>query len=269
MCSINNKTNNSIKQIESVLKRILRPVRAAINKPLNNKRFAQSREYLKSLKDIHNGERCFIIGNGPSLKAHDLDKLKNEICFGTNGIYEIFEQTEWRPTYYCAQDYKLIRLIKKDIKNKIDCEKFIGLFDFRMNPSIKDAHYFKMVIDNSDPKVIKFSSDMSECCYEGRTITYSAIQIAVYMGFKEIYLLGVDNNYAISFDENGNIVKQANIKNHFSDNYKLPVIPNTHLKNYAYEAARKYADEHDIKIYNATRGGKLEVFERVDFDTLF
>lgn len=36
-----------------------------------------------------------------------------------------------------------------------------------------------------------------------------------------------------------------------------------------FEKAREYADGHGIKIYNATRGGKLEVFERVNFDKLF
>lgn len=37
----------------------------------------------------------------------------------------------------------------------------------------------------------------------------------------------------------------------------------------AYQSAKQYANQHDFKIYNATRGGKLEIFERVDFNDLF
>lgn len=60
--------------------------------------------YLKTLKGIHAGKRCFIIGNGPSLCAEDLDKLKDEYTFAANRIYEIFYLTEWRPTYYFVVD---------------------------------------------------------------------------------------------------------------------------------------------------------------------
>ena len=82
------------------------------------------------------------------------------------------------------------------------------------------------------------------------------------MGFKEIYLLGIDHNYSIELDENGNLYKNNGVRDHFSDNDKTENVPQTFKSTLAYKAAKEYADRNGIKIYNATRGGKLEVFER-------
>ena len=104
-----------------------------------------------------------------------------------------------------------------------------------------------------------FSEDVARVVYGGATVTYACIQIAVYMGFKEIYLLGVDCNYCKGSNSNYFFWEQkADVMNHKEDRMVL-----------SYESAREYADSHGIKIYNATRGGMLEVFERVEFDSLF
>ena len=65
---------------------------------------------LSQFRNIHSGKRCFLIGNGPSLRASDLDTLHRagEITFAFNRIYNIFDQTEWRPTYYISQDEKML-----------------------------------------------------------------------------------------------------------------------------------------------------------------
>ncbi len=80
--------------------------------PYKIKRILEHRAYirsedsnkLKGYKNIHSGERCFVIGNGPSLTPEDLDKLKNEYSFASNHIYKIFDRTNWRPTYYVSVD---------------------------------------------------------------------------------------------------------------------------------------------------------------------
>ena len=106
----------------------------------------------------------------------------------------------------------------------------------------------------------KFSENLSQKSYVGGTIVYTCIQLAVYMGFREIYLLGVDFTGA---GEHGSKY------NHFYSEKELTSVSYTDQVKAAYEKARKYADEHGIKIYNATRGGNLEIFERVNFDDLF
>lgn len=56
------------------------------------------------MKDSHKGERCFLIGNGPSLTGEDLHLLKDEYTFGTNMVYKIFDKTDWRPSFHCVSD---------------------------------------------------------------------------------------------------------------------------------------------------------------------
>jgi hypothetical protein len=73
----------------------------------------------------------------------------------------------------------------------------------------------------------------------------------------------MDHNYSLTFDENGNILENENTVSHFfEDKNPKEVIANIEAMNKAYISARKYADSHGIKIYNVTRGGKLEWFER-------
>ena len=105
-----------------------------------------------------------------------------------------------------------------------------------------------------------FSFDITKGIAGGNTITYIALQICMYMGFAEIYLLGMDC---------------SNFLHHFTDNYvdgKLEMDMNTlnvERMILAYKEAKRISEEKGIKIYNATRGGMLEVFERVNFDDLF
>jgi hypothetical protein len=231
---------------------------------------------LKQFEDIHKGKRCFIIGNGPSLKIEDLEKLKNEYTFGANKIFVAFEDTDWRPTYYCIQDFKMITSELESIKQNAGADvKFIA-----GNPLVSkknvlpDWIYFFVDTRSFYPNYPLFSEDIANRIFDGGTVTYAEIQFAVYMGFSEIYLLGVDFNYSVSIN-NDNTFSKTETKNHFSDKYlgngelgkhfNYPSLENSLL---AYKSAREYADRNNISIYNATRGGKLEVFERVDFDTI-
>lgn len=227
---------------------------------------------ISTLKNIHAGKRCFIVGNGPSLKMEDLDKIKDEISFGVNRIYLSFDKTKWRPTYYAIQDSKMIeqyaseidtldikyKFIPKHLKNKFNNKK----------GTVYCYNYQLRLYDGSDPE---FSEDPSKCTYEGGTVTYLCIQLAAYMGFSEIILLGNDFSYSIEKNKDGIIVN--NVKDYFVDNYigttESRFYPRLDLCENAFNCAKNYADTHNISIKNATRGGKLEVFERISFDSLF
>ncbi len=102
---------------------------------------------------------------------------------------------------------------------------------------------------------------------------YTAAQLAVYMGFSEIYLIGVDHHFQISQNNQGEIIVDNSVKDYFTDKYnedkdKL-YIPNTERSTMTYEAMKDIATPGASVFFNATRGGKLEVFPRVTFDTLF
>ena len=88
---------------------------------------------LAALKNIHKGERCFVIGNGPSLTANDLQILHENqvITFATNRVYNIFEQTEWRPTYYVSEDVNVLRNVQ-DKASVVPAKKKIYSYQFEM-----------------------------------------------------------------------------------------------------------------------------------------
>lgn len=227
---------------------------------------------IKKFKNIHKGKRCFIVGNGPSLKGEDLEKLKGEITFAANRIDPIFKETTWRPTYYCAFDDGFI----KDTENhrfieSVDCEmKFFRKQGYYYSRSIKDKKTFlKSRYSEKYLDTPKFSEDISKYIYTIGTVTYVSIQIAIYMGIREIYFIGVDNSYANERKKDGTLVKNENSKNYFGDEKINEGFSAVYQMDIAYEAAKKYADKNKIEIYNATRGGKLEIFERRDFDKLF
>ncbi|MFV2047207.1 6-hydroxymethylpterin diphosphokinase MptE-like protein [Metabacillus sp. YM-086] len=235
--------------------------------------FSKRGRQIKKYKDIHLNKRCFIIGNGPSLTSGDLDKLSNEITFAFNRVYYIFNRTTWRPTYYCSEDNKTIFRSKEEI-NSIKVEhKFFPVnfpWDYKIHFTNANYYLFKFGNKNIEPQ---FSRDIVKGIYWGNTVAYTAIQIAVYMGVKEIYLLGVDHNFSKMLNDKGEIIIDKTAKDYFTEEYNTDkddlYIPNVEVSTRAFKVAKKYADKNNIKIYNATRGGKLEVFERVDFDKLF
>lgn len=221
-------------------------------------------EKLKHLKNKHKGERCFIVATGPSLTIADLEKLKNEVTFGMNSICLAFAETDWRPTYYGIQDGSVYRKLEEHINQLAVEGKFVSDVTLKQVKSSvsEDVYIFPLHLLNHNlihrKYHTKFSDDVFEVVYDGYSITYSLIQIAVYMGFKEIYLLGADCHYS------------PNMNHHFREyNHIDPSFSSAGEKMIsAYKVAKNYAEGNNIKIMNATRGGMLEVFERVDLDAL-
>ena len=97
--------------------------------------------------------------------------------------------------------------------------------------------------------------------YSIGTITYICMQLAIYMGFKNIYLIGVDFNYKPT---GGNYVTS---KDEVILNGDFIQTSNYYVKR-AYEKALLVAQNKGVQIMNATRGGNLEVFKRVNLDEL-
>lgn len=224
---------------------------------------------LCKFKDIHKGQRCFIVATGPSLTLEDVNKLKGEICFGMNSVMKMFDKTDWRPTYYALFDGSVYDRIKEELY-KIDsiCSfcadnlpwrgdnvNLLGMWGgWRYNSKIE-----RMIFpDSLQEKQLRISSDISKYVYAGSSVVHMIMQVCFYMGFSEIYIIGADCNF-------GGSAKHSSLLN-----YNALITETPEYLYYAlmrdYERAKKYADRYGIKIYNATRGGMLEKFERVDLD---
>lgn len=235
------------------IKKVLRITKIHKNSPY---------EMMKNIKNKHRGEKCFIVATGPSLAIHDLEKLNNEVTFSMNSICLAFDETEWRPTYYVTQDMNVFEKLEKHIEKLNVKGKFIN-DKISKHKKISDGYYI-FPVNELNHRIMhkkyntKFSNDAFAVVYDGYTVTYSIIQIAVYMGFEEIYLLGADCNY--SSNMNHHFKEYGHVDPHFLLAGDKMIC--------AYNEAKKYADQNKVKIYNATRGGMLEVFERVDLDAV-
>ncbi len=230
-------------------------------------------ERLKGLSNRYQGSRCFIVCNGPSLKVEDLERIheNGDFSFASNKIDKIFPQTAWRPSFYTIMDetyqYTMLETMKKvpaDIKffrrNSYSVTRKAGGNCVWLN-----ADGDRALLENP-----KFAEDCTDVVYTIATVTYTMFELAVHMGFRELYIIGCDNSYGIEKRKDGTIVKHGTASYFAGSDEKSDKIAGaTWEMNVAYEYARKYADAHGIKIMNATRGGHLEAFERVDFDTLF
>lgn len=215
-------------------KKRLIPIRFLIS-PLKNRkirkryrRYMQSGnvERLRLLKGTHRGERCFIIGNGSSLRPDDLDKLKNEFTFAANRIYQIFDKTSWRPDVYMSVDGDFLKTNLEDAC-QVPCKIRVLAYDEPERNS-RQAND-QLILIWREPKKFKvlcapfwaektaeIPEDISLGFSEGRTVTFDAIQMAIYMGFREIYLLGIDFNYSRVLDEKGHYQNIEGVTDYFS-----------------------------------------------------
>ncbi len=217
-------------------------------------------EKIVTYKDKFLGQSCFIVATGPSLRAEDLELIRQNrfLSFSVNTIYKIFDQTIWRPDFYVADDYRAIEKYR-EVTEKVALEAvFIG--DTKEYSEIEDIYkciyWHHIQHECYTDRLPKFSEDYAQKCYLGYTVVYSCIQLAVYMGFKEIYLLGTDCNYVMGSKNNYFWPSdEKDVFHHELDKIFL-----------GYRSAKKYADSHGIKIWNATRGGNLEIFERISMN---
>lgn len=229
-----------------------------------------SRHKMLKYKDVHKGKRCVIIGNGPSLNKMDLSFLKNEITFGMNKIYLGFDKFDFRPTYYVSVNPLVLEQSASEIK-KLNCPRFL---------SQKGIEYFNTA-DYLNENIMflntqsdwKFRADPLNGLWEGYTVTFVAMQLAYYMGFSEVVLIGVDHNFKATGKPNEEVVAKEDDASHFDPTYfgkglawNLPDLDNSEK---AYMMAKEAYEANGRKIIDATFGGKLQVFEKADYKELF
>lgn len=227
------------------------------------------KELFTTLKGSSYGKRCFIIGNGPSLRIEDLGKLVEEDCIGTNDIYKVFEVTKWRPKYYLMWD-RYSKSTASQVTN-IECPYvFLGDYYCRFNKVERKEYICLHQHYNMSEDKYEISENIEKKIINAPTVSFGAMQLMAYMGYTEIYLLGFDHNYTFEFDKNGKVIATGKECAHFyRDEVPEDIIADVRGMTKAYESFAQYAQLHGITVRNATRGGKLEVFERVDFDSLF
>lgn len=228
----------------------------------------ESMARLAGLKNIHAGQRAFIIGNGPSLKQTDLGRLKGEITFGLNRIYLMFPQLGFSSTYFVSVNDLVIQQCVNDI-SALPMPKFLSWRSHRFFPrGPLPANFLYTTYDNP-----AFARDVRRRVWESATVTYVALQLAFHMGFKQVILVGVDHNSNVPGKANATIVSQGDDPNHFDPAYFGKgfrwQLPDFETSEIGYRLARQAYESAGRQVLDATIGGKLTIFPKVDYLKLF
>lgn len=230
-------------------------------------------ENILALKNKYHGKRCFIVCTGPSLRIADLETIRKhgDITFSCNKIDKLFDRTEWRPDYYCIADEGYMFNMLSTMNNVPSKMQFYPTESFLTTRFCTNKTVWLNAIRELREDGDMFSYDIENRINTFGTVTFAMLQLAVYMGFKDIYIIGCDNSYAKTRMKDGTVIERGGSNYFEGGNSKKTdkVVVDTWIMDMAYSYARKEADFHDFTIYNATRGGYLEAFPRVDFDSLF
>lgn len=222
---------------------------------------------LRPMRDQHRGQRCFVIGNGPSLRNTDMSKLRDEYTFGLNRIYLMFPELGFETSFFVSINDLVIEQSAADIQ-QLKMPKFIAWHARQwLQP---DDNMFFLHTTYTGPK---FARDITRRLWEGATVTYVALQVAYYLGFSEVILIGVDHSFATKGKPNATVVSQGDDPNHFNPAYfgkgfrwQLPDLDTSEV---GYAMARRAFEKDGRRVLDATVGGKLTIFPKVDYGTLF
>jgi hypothetical protein len=213
--------------------------------------------------------RAFVVGNGPSLKNTPLDLMHSEISFGVNNIHLIYPYTLWRPTHY----------VRAEEASGMDTGDWIESMNIQMMSNVEiwcNVWFVKWmereeypvrqvnIINSCAHHQTNFDSEycphlwhLPRLCTFGSTVNV-AVQIAVMLGFSPIYLVGCDLGY------------RDGEPSHFDATYEHGKEQPARLANMNTLQAHVIAKRSTpVPIYNATIGGSLEAYERVNFEDLF
>jgi len=227
----------------------------------------QSIKKLAGYKEIHLGKRCFIIGNGPSLKKTDLSLLRNEFTFGMNRIYLAFPEQDFSTTYYLSVNSMVIEQCADEI-HSLNIPKFISWRSHNLIQPTNDLMFLHTTYTGP-----KFATNICGRIWEGATVTYVAMQLAFYMGFSQVILIGVDHNFTTQGKPNTTVVSQGDDPDHFHAQYFGKglrwQLPDLETSERSYKMAKEAFENNGRVILDATVNGKLTVFEKVTYSSLF
>ena len=218
---------------------------------------------LRKFRNIHNGEKCFIIGNGPSINQMDLSLLRNCHTFGLNKIFLLLDRIDLNLSYHVAVNPYVIRQSARQIE-ALSCPSFLSYRAAHREVRRAEHIYYLMTTGH-----FAFNTDLEKVIHEGCTVTYVAMQIAYYMGFKNIFLIGVDHNFHYSGKPNEKQVMQGKDLNHFDPRYFQNCewqLPDLEASELAYQTANFYFKRNGRQIYDATVNGKLSIFPKISFE---
>lgn len=242
----------------------------------------------KKLFNKHiNDKRCFIIGNGPSLKNMDLSFLKNEWTIGANSFYMHKDSTNVQLDYLCIGDPSFLEDVENNIKWHKHIEKIMPSVLLMINPKVQniinkynlysnhDVYYYRRGVPTQyvDEVNYNFCKPLNNGSTTGSLLS---IPLAMHMGFKEIILIGFDANWLDNFEDSYHFYDKHNLYPIFDSSKADTRWPRyeDHLINafrdfISHRLIAEKAKKCGVKIINATDGGRLDMYQRYEYKKLF
>jgi hypothetical protein len=235
------------------------------------------------LQNAHVGQRCFILATGPSIKSQDLKALQGETCISVSNFFVHPDYHLIAPRYHCVAGYHppiteegWIAWMKEAEARTGDATFFCSLADHRRHQAAgvgagRSVHYLHC----GGPAVSRQpGADLTKQIIGPASVPVMALQVAIYMGFTHIYLLGCDHDWILHlntsshfYSEDQHALKRRGYNEWSGDDVE------SECRNYVllwqqYKALRSIARSKSIAIMNSTPGGMLDVFPRVPLETV-
>ena len=206
-------------------------------------------------KNKHAGERCFILGNAPSLAEENLSLLKNEQVFVCNRGYVATDIGLDHYDYYVIADQTTYNVYADEIRQRVSCPRFYASHIVESpvycNGVGEENIIFKK--PNTNKHQIRthgrFPNSFDEGWGKTSTVVFEAALIAYFMGFKEIYFLGADFFY------------NADANYFFKSENEVIGIKNGHSPKYLNECTPRFNiffQSKNIKFINLSKGFKIK-----------
>lgn len=195
----------------------------------------------------------------------DLSSLNKYHVFGLNKIFLLLDKIDLKLSYHVSVNPLVIEQSWKQIIN-LDCPSFVSYLP-ATQCSLLGKNVFYLATKPVDPLV--FNKDIVNVISEGWTVTYVALQIAYYMGFKNVFLIGVDHNFIVNGSPNETQLMNGDDQNHFDPNYfkgQKWDLPDLEGSEISYNLAKFVFSRNNRKIFDATLNGKLQIFDKISFN---
>lgn len=222
-----------------------------------------ARDLLAPMRSKFHNCRCIVIGNGPSLNEMDLGILEDEYTFGLNRIYLLFEEWGFETTFLVSTNGFVLHQFADDLRN-VGSLKFFNWL--HRDPFNADSRTVFLCARPSQ----RINGNILKGYYSGAgTVTNLALEIAYFLGFSEVILIGVDHTYKETGESGLPVISQGSDQNHFSPNYfgkgTVWQLPNFHAMEHGYRMIRELYKQDERIIVDGTVGGKLDIFPKVNF----
>lgn len=220
---------------------------------------------IEALRGRRSGTPMLVVGNGPSLNETPLESFEAIPAIGTNKIDLIYRRTTWRPEMVISVNSSVIRQNVIPMLSAGVPLWFPRKARYFVPASIRaQINWFHL-----RPSAA-FSTDLPRGAGFGATVTYTALQFAYWLGADPVILVGVDHSFAVAGKTPNQYERlEGDDPNHFDPTYFADqrwAVPDLATSEDNYRAARRAFEADGRRVLDATIGGKLTVFEKLDID---